>query len=173
LVDKALRIAASKWLIQALSDYGERTGGRITYTWLAAESGISRPTLSKIKNRKTDPDAETLSAIHNVLGGQPPPVIGVLTPTVGGENAEPGWPRGVAEPRPAPYGKELELRAAELNGLGPDKALFSLSMELADYLENGKRLPVNYAMWMIDQAFRAGARSARASGESGGSADAK
>jgi hypothetical protein len=68
------------------------------------------------------------------------------------------------ESSPPPYGAS----DAELGALPPDQVLFRLSRELADYLDQGRALSVSRGMWMLEQAFRAGARGAmsvlRASG---------
>jgi hypothetical protein len=67
-----------------------------------------------------------------------------------------GIGRTVKEGSPPPYGAS----DAELGALPPDQVLFRLSMELAEYLDKGRPLSVSRGMWMLEQAFRAGARGA-------------
>jgi transcriptional regulator with XRE-family HTH domain len=99
LPDMELRKAAAKWLVEAVSDYEERVGRRITYAWLADEADVHRATLSKIKNRRTDPDAITLSAIHRVLQGKAPPRLTIGPPaTVDVRVPTPTLSRGAMPP---------------------------------------------------------------------------
>jgi transcriptional regulator with XRE-family HTH domain len=74
LSDNALRNAISAWLTLAIAGFEARRGGKIGDEELAELSGLTRQTISALRNRKRgNPEPGTLEKLWAVLGGDPPP----------------------------------------------------------------------------------------------------
>lgn len=146
MAQSALRVAAAEWLVRAVAGYVERTGKRITDIRLAEESGISRPTISKIRNKKTDPDRATLVALHKVLGGPSPPALVVGR---------------VMEPPTEDYPPAQQLiDDLDVKTFTAEKVRRLLDLELRDLKTRYVTMTPERILWWFDRAVEVGKASA-------------